>query len=72
MVPRGRIFVVGCSDGDVFAFQAKVNTARGCDVADVLRSSVKDGTCSPQYDAERTEGGDQGSETNPEKTRPLC
>lgn len=24
MVPRGRNFIVGCSDGDVFAFQAKV------------------------------------------------
>lgn len=25
MVPAGRLFIVGCSDGDVFAFQAKVH-----------------------------------------------
>lgn len=24
MVPGGRLFIVGCSDGDVFAFEAKV------------------------------------------------
>lgn len=25
MVPKGRMFVVGCTDGDVFAFEAKVS-----------------------------------------------
>ncbi len=30
MVPRGRLFIVGCSDGDVFAFQAKVDCASEC------------------------------------------
>lgn len=26
MLPKGQLFVVGCSDGDVFVFEAKVST----------------------------------------------
>jgi len=53
MVPRGRLFIVGCSDGDVFAFQAKVDRASYCECSNDIEEAHtpttfrKDGEAGP-------------------------
>ena len=74
MVPRGRNFIVGCSDGDVFAFQAKVRKNR----ASVLFEEVpRSSPAKPALQCLTVElkGGvkfQRRSGTVQEKTYPVC
>lgn len=65
MVPGGRNFIVGCSDGDVFAFQAKVNrAAAAAAVLQRYRAPPQRRRYIPfgMDDTERTTRGGQGFE----------
>ncbi|CBN77164.1 conserved unknown protein [Ectocarpus siliculosus] len=60
MVPRGRNFIVGCSDGDVFAFQAKTGPqGEACELTATLRGHCQPITCAAA-DSECCVSGDAG------------
>ncbi|CAN0138562.1 unnamed protein product [Ectocarpus fasciculatus] len=60
MVPRGRNFIVGCSDGDVFAFQAKTGPqGEACELTATLRGHCQPITCAAA-DSEYCVSGDAG------------
>ncbi|CAN0082592.1 unnamed protein product [Ectocarpus sp. 12 AP-2014] len=60
MVPRGRNFIVGCSDGDVFAFQAKTGPqGEACELTATLRGHCQPITCATA-DSECCVSGDAG------------
>ncbi|CAM9501906.1 unnamed protein product, partial [Pylaiella littoralis] len=60
MVPAGRLFIVGCSDGDVFAFQAKTGAqGEACELTATLRGHGQPVTCAGA-DSECCVSGDAG------------
>eukprot|EP00903_Cladosiphon_okamuranus_P007070 g6871.t1 len=60
MVPRGRHFIVGCSDGDVFAFQAKTGAhGEACELSATLRGHRQPITCAGA-DSDFCVSGDAG------------
>eukprot|EP00752_Nemacystus_decipiens_P011246 g9995.t1 len=60
MVPRGRNFIVGCSDGDVFAFLAKTGPhGEACELSATLRGHEQPITCAGA-DSDVCVSGDAG------------
>ncbi|CAM9255384.1 unnamed protein product, partial [Hapterophycus canaliculatus] len=60
MVPKGRLFIVGCSDGDVFAFQAKTGpNGDACELMATLRGHERPITCAGA-DSDYCVSGDAG------------